>query len=152
MSESAGDFSRRLDDEAAALADALLRGESPAASDEAQPLLDIAQRLNGLITPRTPPPAPFERHLRARLESEWAARPASHQPRRMQAALIWTLAAAAALVLVVLSIPESASFPLTLSGTAAIADVSGAMVSWRAVVLLLGASGLAAFWIYRLLR
>lgn len=152
MSESSDAQSRRLDDEAAALTDALLRGESPAASDEAQPLFDVAQRLDALIAPRVAPSAAFQNQLRAGVEAAWNERSPQRPVRPGRAALLWSLAAAAVLLLAVLVIPDSASFPVALSGTAAGEGTGWVQVPWRAVIALLGFGGLAGWWLYRRYR
>lgn len=151
VSESSEAQSHRLDDETAALTDALLRGESPAASDEAQPLFDVAQRLNALIAPRAALSASSQSQLRAGVEAAWNAR--SPRPvRAVQTALLWTLAAAAVLLLAVMIIPDSATFPVALSGAAASNGTGWVNVPWRAVIALLGFGGLAAWWLYRRYR
>lgn len=149
VSESSEAQSRRLDDEAAALTDALLRGESPAASDEAQPLFDVAQRLDALIAPRTAPSAAFQNHLRGEVEAAWSERSPQRPARLVRAALLWTLAAAAVLLLVVLIIPGSASFPVALSGAAASDGAGWVQVPWRAAIALLGFGGLGLWWLFR---
>lgn len=152
VSESSEAQSRRLDDEAAALTDALLRGESPAASDEAQPLFDMAQRLDALIAPRTAPSAAFQNRLRAEVEAAWSERTPQRPVRPVRAALLWSLSIAAVLVLVVLAIPDSASFPVALSGTAAGDGAGWVHLPWRAVIALLGFGALAGWWLYRRYR
>jgi len=138
-----------MDDEAAALTDALLRGETPVASDEAQPLLDVARQLDALIAPRTAPSAAFQYQLRAEVEAAWNARPPRRAARSARTVLVWSVLAAAVLLLAVLLVPESASFPVALSGTAAAGGAGWVHVPWRVVIALAGAGGLAAWWFYR---
>lgn len=152
MTESQEERSRRLDDEAAALTDALLRGETPAVSEESQSVLDVALRLDALIAPRTPPSTAFERQLRTEVEAAWIARSPRRTSHLVRNAVIWTLAAAAVLLIAFVAIPDSATFPLSLSGSATSTDTGWVQVPWRAVIFVLGFGGLAVYWIYRLRR
>ena len=152
MTESPEDRSRRLDADLAALTDALLAGESPQASDENGPLFAVAQQLDALIAPRTPPSAAFESRLRAEVEAAWTARPSQPGKRPLQMAVVWSLAAVAMLVVAFLLIPETAAFPVALSGAAGNSGSSWVQIPWRVALLVLGFVGLAIFWLYRLRR
>ncbi len=153
MTDSQDKSLTRLDDELAELTDALLRGESVSPSDDAAPLLRMAQRLDDLIAPREPLAAASEARLHQAVERTWDQR-APAQPKRV---IAWgwmagVAAAAAALLLVVLLIPPDASFPLALSGSAAAPGAAVAVISWRAAVFVLGIAGLVVYLLYRLRR
>ena len=140
---------RPLDDELAALTDALLRGDARArGSDEAAPLLDVARRLDALIAPSERPSPEFERRLRAATEQAWGTRAAHPRP-ASRGVWMWAGAAAAVLLLTVLIIPAGATFPLFLVGAAVDGPPRAVEIPWRAIVLLIGFAGIAVYWWYR---
>jgi hypothetical protein len=142
-----------LDDEVARLTDAVLRGDSASASEEAAPLLEVARQLDHLIAPREALSDVTQARLRQSIDAAWAQRGAAKPPRvASRSWLVGWAAAAAALVLVVLLIPPQASFPLNLSGAAAEAGAAAAEISWRALVFVLGSAGLVLYLLYRLRR
>ena len=138
-----------VDDEVAALTDALLRGESPvAASAEAAPLLNIARRLDALIAPNIALSPEVQRRLRAETEKAWAAR--ASRPRTPNRRAVWLFAAAAAvLLLAFFVVPAEATFPLFLAGAAVDGPPHPVEIPWRAVILLIGLAGLGVYWMYR---
>lgn len=138
-----------VDDELAALTDALLRGEPPvAASAEAAPLLDVARRLDALIAPRTAPSPDFQRRLRTETEKAWATRARRRQTSNRRA--IWYLAAAAAVILLTfIIVPASATFTLNLAGAAVEGASQPVEIPWRGVILLIAIAGIGVYWLYR---
>ena len=142
-----------LDDEAAQLTDALLRGEAVSASAEAVPLLEMARGLDELIAPRQAITAEAQLRVRSAVEAAWAQRGSAKSGRVVFRGWMagWT-AAAAALLLAVLLIPPQAGFPLELSGLAAGANTAATEISWRAAVFVLGSLGLVVYLLHRLRR
>lgn len=153
MADYGDNSMREMDDEAARLTDALLRGEPVPAHSEASLLLEIARGLDELIAPRQALTAEAQARVRSNVEAAWAQR-AAPKPGliSLQGWMAGWVAAAAALVLVVLSIPPEAGFPLELSGLAAGSNAAAAEISWRATVFVLGSLGLMVYLLHRLRR
>lgn len=156
LTEQRNDHQPQLDQELAALTDALLRGEPAVPSDEAEPLLEVAQQLQALIAPDETPRAEFQARLTQEIAAEWDLRGRPRVRARSSPAAWRTFApvaaAAAAVLLLILVIPADAAFTVNLAGTASRDPGAGVVVSWRAAVFVIGSALSAVYLLYRLRR
>jgi len=156
LTDQLNDHQAHLDQELAALTDALLRGDAAVASEAAEPLHDLARQLHSLIEPDEVPRGEFRARLTQAVAAEWDLRGAQPRTTRRSPRLWRTLgplaAAAAAILLLILVIPANAAFTVNLAGTASSDSGPGVFVSWRAAVFVIGSGLSAVYLLYRLRR
>ena len=90
----------KLDEELAAYTDALLKDKSPSMPPSLEEDAHTVRMLKQIIAPDEPVSPAFQEHLRSKLEAEWAAQPRKKGKKRPPFRLTYSLAAAAAIVLV----------------------------------------------------
>ena len=116
------DENQRLDDELAALTDAILEKSDMKTMSDVNELAGVVRGLHALIEPDEKPSAAFEARLKQRLESEWEQRGRRMRAGRFTPAL--RLASLAAVVVVALvaivllnsSTPSGTGLPGTAVG------------------------------------
>lgn len=145
------DPNQRLDDELAALTDAVLENQAmqtqtrtqTQTNDTLNDLADVVRGLNALIEPHQQPPDLFQARMRQRLDAEWDLR--QRRTVRPRISPVWRVASAAAvLVLALVAVlmlsrggGEAEGLPGTAQGSpeAVLTVVLLAAVAGAAVVL-----------------